>query len=109
MKTQAQATRQHRADDVHRKLYQTQDWRRPVTGIRARVLTRDPFCRIGKVCVELHGDVRPSVIADHIIPIRVRPELQRSMQNLQGVCFGCHNWKIEQDNQRYGAQYGRHS
>jgi hypothetical protein len=49
--------------------------------IRAQVLARDPLCRI---C-----GVRPSVVADHIVPMTDDHRLEA----LQGVCEPCHRQK----------------
>lgn len=53
------------------------NWRR----IRARILKRDPIC---KIC-----DVRPSAFCDHI----VAREDDHSEAGLQGVCGPCHDQK----------------
>jgi 5-methylcytosine-specific restriction protein A len=52
------------------------DWQR----LSARVLSRDPVCRICRR--------RPSVTADHIV--RVADGGSDDELNLRGVCGGCH-------------------
>lgn len=52
-------------------------WRK----IRARILERDPIC---KIC-----DVRPSAFCDHIVAMHD----DHSEAGLQGVCGPCHDQK----------------
>jgi 5-methylcytosine-specific restriction endonuclease McrA len=77
-------------------------------GIRPKVLQRDPFC---KRC-----GMRPSVIADHIVPageaIRQVRESGRYpfspnvgfflLSNLQGLFRSCHTIKTNEDKQHQG-------
>ncbi len=57
------------------------DWRKR----RAAVLARDPVCVICRV--------RDSVVADHIMPMTDRHELE----DLQGVCDPCHRLKTAKE------------
>lgn len=53
--------------------------------LRAQVLARDPVCRI---CT-----VRPSTVADHIVPMTDDHRLEA----LQGVCEPCHRLKTARE------------
>ena len=72
---------QKRADPF----YKTAGWQR----LRTIVLKRDPFC------VECLKEQRftPSSHVDHIRSRRERPDLERDLANLQGLCQSCHNSK----------------
>ena len=77
--------------------YNTVQWRK----LRRMALNSDPFCRY---CAEL-GKVTPSVIADHIKPVRTNPELAFDLGNLQGLCFDCHN-SVKAREERTGKRIG---
>jgi 5-methylcytosine-specific restriction enzyme A len=49
---------------------------------RRAVLARDPVCRMCRI--------RPSTVADHIVPIR-RGGARFDLDNGQGTCEWCHN------------------
>lgn len=59
--------------------YKTQAWR----DMAQRVLREQTICAI---C-----HVKPSSIADHIEPLKLRPDLAMVRENLRGVCHRCHN------------------
>lgn len=63
-------------------------WRR----VRALVLERDPICRL---CGQ-----RPSVDVDHIRSKRAGGT--DSLDNLRGVCHGCHSVKTARQDGRWG-------
>src|SRR6185437_1584280 len=65
-------------------IYNSVRWRK----LRAVVLRRDPIC---KECNE-----EPSSDADHIIPIR-QGGAPWSVENLQGLCAGCHSTKTQKE------------
>lgn len=54
---------------------------------RAAIIARDRYCRIGVKCLgEAH-----STVADHILPLQRGGDF--SMENGQGCCGSCHDWK----------------
>jgi 5-methylcytosine-specific restriction endonuclease McrA len=66
-------------------------WKR----LRLVVLSAEPWCRM---CGRLARDV------DHIVPVRVRPDLAMDRDNLQPLCVPCHKGaKARQDNEKYGT------
>ena len=46
----------------------------------------------------------PSVVADHIKPVRTNPELAFAWDNLQGLCTDCHGVKRKEE--RIGKRIG---
>jgi len=50
-------------------------------------LTEDPYCRY---CAR-HGRVTLAKVSDHIIPIRIRPDLRLARDNIQSLCKLCHD------------------
>lgn len=58
-----------------------------------------PLCRN---CLS-KGDVKPSQIVDHIIPLHVRPDLKYEDSNLQPLCTACNTAKGKEDAKKYGA------
>ena len=60
------------------------DWRR----LRAAKLAWDPVCQIRTHC---QGMVAEEV--DHVVPIRLRPDLRLEWSNLQSACKRCHSAK----------------
>jgi 5-methylcytosine-specific restriction protein A len=54
---------------------------------RKLILHRDPLCKIAHFC----GGLSPSTVADHIIQLRAGGDW--SLENGQGACEPCHNWK----------------
>ncbi|MCP4200872.1 MAG: hypothetical protein GY769_02955 [bacterium] len=41
--------------------------------------------------------LNPSVIADHVVPVSVAPELRYEPTNSQGLCVACHNRKTSEE------------
>jgi len=66
-------------------------WRR----LRLLVLAEEPICR--RCQHEFTADI------DHVIPLRVRPDLRLVRSNLQGLCRACHRVKTEEDKTRYAG------
>ncbi|KWT62851.1 endonuclease [Streptomyces albus subsp. albus] len=65
----------------NRKARLPANWRQ----LRAQVLARDPVCVLCRT--------RPSTVADHIVPMTDRHELE----HLQGVCDPCHRQKTARE------------
>lgn len=91
--------------DEHRRLVDRdtksrQTWRiykdRRWEPLRQEVLFEQPMCA-GERCPQR------SVVVDHIVPVRDRPELAFTRSNLQGLCVSCHNRKTAAENQFGGA------
>jgi 5-methylcytosine-specific restriction protein A len=59
---------------------------------RELILARDPLCLIKHFCQGL----APATIADHVIPVADGGEW--TMENGQGACEQCHNWKTATEN-----------
>jgi 5-methylcytosine-specific restriction endonuclease McrA len=55
-------------------------WRK----IRDRVVSEEPLCRLRLDCCTIR-----STTADHIIPVRYRPDLKYDRRNLRGACGPC--------------------
>ena len=77
--------------------YNTVQWRK----LRRMVLAEEPLCRY---CQEVNR-ITPAVIADHIKPVKTHPELAFVRDNLQGLCFSCHN-SIKAREDRTGKRIG---
>lgn len=58
---------------------------------RKLVLHRDPLCKINKTPGCTAELPRPSTIADHVTPVNAGGDW--AMENGQGACEPCHNWK----------------
>ena len=69
------------------KIYQSKEWK----AVRAIAKARQPFC---VVCG------KPTQIIDHIVPIE-HGGATLNLDNLQGLCRGCHNKKTAQDDERF--------
>jgi 5-methylcytosine-specific restriction protein A len=65
---------------------------------RALILHRDPLCKIAHFC----GGLAPSTIADHVVQLRAGGDW--SLENGQGACERCHNWKRAMESR--GARSG---
>lgn len=63
---------------------------------RLLILHRDPLCKIAHFCAGL----APSTIADHVIPLRAGGDW--SLENGQGACERCHNWKRSMESRGWG-------
>jgi hypothetical protein len=57
-------------------------WRK----LRERVLYEEPLCRLCQAA----GRVEAATEVDHIIPLRVRPELRLERSNARPLCGPCH-------------------
>lgn len=57
--------------------------------VRELALRQHPYC----VVCKREGKLVPTTEIDHIIPLRVRPDLAFSMENLQGLCGRHHALK----------------
>lgn len=64
-----------------RKWYSTEAWK----ALRLSVLAEQPICR--------DCQVKPSTIADHVVPHRGSAALFWDRTNIQGLCTGCHGKK----------------
>lgn len=73
-------------------------WRK----LKAWVLNRD-----GHLCQECkaNGQLVPTNLVDHIVPIAVAPELRLVAENCQALCVKCNTRKYHEDKQKYGAAY----
>jgi 5-methylcytosine-specific restriction enzyme A len=80
-----------RRDDSTRMATNSTRWLK----LRAMVLRRDPIC---KRCKD-----EPSTDVDHKIPIRAGGA-RWSLDNLQGLCHGCHSKKTRQEEAAYGSR-----
>jgi 5-methylcytosine-specific restriction protein A len=85
IKESRRATDIYRKDDPHRAIYRTKQWQRT----RKHILTRDPLCKIGVLCVQKYGTLMPSTDVDHVIPIRAGGD-PWDENNLQGACHADH-------------------
>jgi 5-methylcytosine-specific restriction protein A len=72
----------------------TREWR---DRIRRTILLRDPFC---VVCLA-SGRHTPSTDVDHIRRPMGNPHLQRSPDNLRGICASCHARKTRDEERPY--------
>lgn len=59
------------------------DWQR----LRLQVLAEEPLCRF---CAE-QGKVTAATEVDHIVPIRLRPDLRLERSNLRSLCKPHHD------------------
>jgi 5-methylcytosine-specific restriction enzyme A len=84
---------QERRDDPLRAIYNTRRWR---FRTRPYILSRDPLCKIAKVCVATFGAPLPSNDVDHVIPIRAGGA-PWDENNLQGACHLCHSAKTAEE------------
>ncbi len=80
--------------------YQTTRWRK----LRRYMLALEPLCRDPFGEHAEWSEVVSASEVDHIVPRRVRPELELSLGNLQGLCKRCHSRKTKAELQ--GVCYG---
>lgn len=81
-----------------RAFYKTARWQRK----RMDILVRDLFTCQWPGCGVLMQD-SSQLVADHIIPVRVRPDLKWEDANLHCLCKTCHDGpKQAQENATYG-------
>lgn len=85
---QAWREKNQRIRDVHRWYYLAR-WVHPVWGLRAQVLSEQPWCA---ECYRL-GVLEPAIDVDHIVPHRGDEGRFFDRDNLQGLCVGCHRAK----------------
>lgn len=71
------------------------DWQK----LRARFLRANPNCSTA-------GCRRPSAEADHIQPVRLRPELRLAWSNLRAFCGPCHSRRTAQDQSGWKRGFG---
>lgn len=63
-------------------------------------LAEEPYCRY---CAR-NGRVTLAEVSDHIIPIRIRPDLRLVRDNIQSLCKLCHDSvKAREENELYGV------
>jgi len=65
------------------RIHSTAQW----TRLAKQQLQREPLCRY---CGEV-GILRTAEVADHVVPIRQRPDLAFDMSNIQSLCKFCHD------------------
>ncbi len=82
--------------------YHTTRWRK----LRRYVLSREPLCRDPFGEHAEWSEVVSATEVDHIVPRRVRPEIELSLENLQGLCKRCHSRKTKGESRGicYGAR-----
>jgi len=68
---------------------------------RKRKLANDPIC---EACAE-DGRVVAADMVDHVVPIRVAPELRLRAENHRSLCWQCHGRKSAEDKAKYPAHY----
>ena len=76
----------------YRDWYNLWLWRKP-GGLREQALARDPIC---KEC-QRRGFVVPATQADHIRPHAGDWDLFINIENIQGLCWGCHDKKTKRE------------
>lgn len=74
----------------YKLFYSRKEWRT----LRYQALLRDGF-----ICVRCGREAK---VADHIIPTKIRWDLRLDFDNLQSLCFECHNSKTSEDRREYG-------
>ena len=68
--------------------------------LRAAHLERYPFC---STCAD-EGRQRAAKVVDHIRSVREHPELRLNPDNLQALCWPCHNRKTNQYDRGFGMR-----
>ena len=64
--------------------------------LRAQTIARDPLCvcSVYPGCKHAPGDCGElTTVSDHVVPVRVAPELAYVQENRQGLCKLCHDRK----------------
>lgn len=56
-------------------------------------LIEEPLCRY---CCE-EGRLTVAQVSDHIIPLRVRPDLRLVRENIQSLCTACHSGRKQRE------------
>jgi 5-methylcytosine-specific restriction protein A len=72
-----------------RRWYYLAKWVHPDWGLRAQVLSDNPWC----VQCQQHGLLVEATDIDHVIPHDSNPDRFWDRGNLQGLCRGCHTRK----------------
>ena len=80
--------------------YQTTRWRK----LRRFVVSSEPLCRDPFGEHAEWSEVVSATEVDHIVPRRVRAELEVSLENLQALCKRCHSRKTKGESK--GIFYG---
>ena len=82
--------------------YQAARWRK----LRRYVIANEPLCRDPFGEHAEWSEVVSATEVDHIVPRRIRPDLELSLENLQALCKRCHSRKTKAESQGicYGAQ-----
>lgn len=65
------------------KFYKSKEWK----AMKSFVIALNPVCQI---C-----NKRLSQETDHVLPLRMRPDLALTLSNLQAVCSICHRTKTQ--------------
>ncbi|MCC2248845.1 HNH endonuclease [Virgibacillus sp. AGTR] len=75
---------------TYKRFYDTKEWK----SLRYQAMLRDGF-----ICVCCGREAK---IGDHIIPTKVSWDLRLDINNVQSLCFECHNKKTLEDKRKYG-------
>lgn len=86
----------HRRDKKANAFYHSTSWRRLSADLRRQSLWTCQCC--GKTY-----DAKSFLVVDHIIPLKVNPNLKLDRKNLWVLCKKCHFWKTKLEQQIYGS------
>jgi 5-methylcytosine-specific restriction protein A len=86
---QALAKEHRRTNRDVRRWYYLAKWVHPDWGLRAQVLSDNPWC----VQCQQRGILELATDVDHIVPHDSDPDRFWDRGNLQGLCRGCHTRK----------------
>ena len=75
-----------RDNPQERAFYNTKAW----SDLRWQVLSRDLFTCQWRGCGRVVSDTS-KLVADHIVPVRIRPDLKWNIDNLRCLCWSCHS------------------
>ncbi len=87
-----------RRKDPHRRIYKTARWERE----RKAFLAAHPACAD---CAEL-GIARAAELVDHVIPVRLRPDLAFDARNWRALCWSCHSRKTARQDSGFAPKGG---
>ncbi|WP_018634394.1 HNH endonuclease signature motif containing protein [Neomegalonema perideroedes] len=87
-----------RAADPHRKIYKTARWLRESRAF----LAEHPRCAD---CAAA-GIVEAARAVDHVIAVRVRPDLAFDASNWRPLCWSCHSRKTAREDAGFGRRKG---